>query len=493
MAGDPPRIAGLEMGPLLGSGGYADVYLCLQRATGRDVAVKVLRGNDPTTTERFLAEAELMSSLGQHPHIVTILGWGRTYAGAPYLLMDYYPPPNLAVRSRREPLSVGDVLRLGIQLAGAVETIHRCGVIHRDIKPANVLLDAAGRPALTDFGVAGTALTVSDSPEDDLGVSVPWSAPEVVAGTSDGDPRADVYALCATLWQLLTGRSPFEIPGGDNSTDSLAARVRHENPTPMDRNDVPLALEDALRTGLAKERSDRQPSALALAEALREVQRSLGHPVASPLLLDPTRLRRVDGPTPEGPTLLGGEQSSSGRADAPASEDLDPARAAGRARGDSGLLASGRRRRKAVLAGSGVVAALALAMYVSAAGGGEGAPSSASPSTGVTSGAPATGTPASASAGRTDADPPQLDVSARSVVGGVEFSWPATLTIVTDVFRYREAQSRGSLVTASVQVAESGPLILDAPSGRTVCAQVAVERSDGTVGPYSDAVCGQGG
>ena len=118
--------------------------------------------------------------------------------------MKYYPPPNLAVRSRAERISVEEVLRTGIQLASAVETAHRAGIIHRDIKPANVLVSQYGQPGLTDFGIAGRGGHAEDVDED-VGVSVPWSPPEVLYGQSNGDARSDVYSLAATLWHLLVG------------------------------------------------------------------------------------------------------------------------------------------------------------------------------------------------------------------------------------------------------------------------------------------------
>ena len=160
--------------------------------------------------------------------------------------MKYYPPPNLAVRSRAERMSVEEVLRTGIQLASAVETAHRAGIIHRDIKPANVLVSQYGQPGLTDFGIAGRGGHAEDVDED-VGVSVPWSPPEVLYGQSNGDARSDVYSLAATLWHLLVGRSPFEQPGGDNSAYALMPRIRAVPVPPTGRADVPVVARAAAR------------------------------------------------------------------------------------------------------------------------------------------------------------------------------------------------------------------------------------------------------
>ena len=145
-----------------------------------------------------------MAQLADHPYIVQVFRSEQTADGGAYLVMKYYPPPNLAVRSRAERMSVEEVLRTGIQLASAVETAHRAGIIHRDIKPANVLVSQYGQPGLTDFGIAGRGGHAEDVDED-VGVSVPWSPPEVLYGQSNGDSRSDVYSLAATLWHLLVG------------------------------------------------------------------------------------------------------------------------------------------------------------------------------------------------------------------------------------------------------------------------------------------------
>ena len=148
------------------------------------------------------------------------------------------------------------VLRTVIQLACAVETAHRAGIIHRDIKPANVLVSQYGAPGLTDFGIAGRGGAAVDD-DDDVGVSVPWAPPEVLFGQSNGDARADVYSLAATLWQLLVGRSPFEVPGGDNTAYALMPRIR-ANPAPSTgRADVPVSLERLLAQAMAKDPANR--------------------------------------------------------------------------------------------------------------------------------------------------------------------------------------------------------------------------------------------
>jgi hypothetical protein len=227
-----------------------------------------------------------MAQLADHPYIVQVFRAETSADGRPYLVMKYYPPPNMAMRARSERFTVEEVLRIGIQLASAVETAHRAGITHRDIKPANVLVSQYGAPGLTDFGIAGRGGAAAEEEADDVGVSVPWAPPEVLFGQSNGDARADVYSLAATLWQLLVGRSPFEVGGGDNSAYALMPRIR-SNPVPSTgRADVPVSLERLLGQSMAKDPNNRPATALALARALQEIEQEQRFPRTAIVVLD---------------------------------------------------------------------------------------------------------------------------------------------------------------------------------------------------------------
>ncbi|MEO6712747.1 MAG: serine/threonine-protein kinase, partial [Mycobacteriales bacterium] len=260
-----PELRGFTCVALLGTGGYSDVYLYEQERPRRPVAVKVLLAAGLTEARRtqFAAEADLMAQVSAHPYIVNIFGADVADDGRPYLVMEYYPRPHLGVRARRERLSVPEVLAIGIQVAGAIETAHRLSILHRDIKPANILTSQYGRPGLSDFGIsANTQIHV----EDDVGgMSIPWAAPEVFRPETDPDERSDVYSLGATVWHLLAGRSPFELPGADNSPLAMMQRVERENVMPTGRDDVPAPLERALAQSMRKSPEARQPSAFAFA------------------------------------------------------------------------------------------------------------------------------------------------------------------------------------------------------------------------------------
>ncbi|WP_115787846.1 serine/threonine-protein kinase [Arthrobacter silvisoli] len=270
----PPPLPGYKYISHLGSGGFADVYLYEQDRPRRRVAVKVLLSDLKTedARRRFESEANLMAQLSSHPYIVTIFEAETTEDGHSYLAMEYCSRPSLDVRYRRQRFSVDEVLAVGIQVASAVETAHRAGIVHRDIKPANILVTDYNRPALTDFGISGT---IGDDADDDAGMSIPWSPPEQFrGGPVDGVP-VDVWALGATLYTLLAGRSPFVMPGQDNSQRELISRITNSPVPRLGRADVPESLELVLSTAMAKAPESRYSSAHAFALALQRIQAEL--------------------------------------------------------------------------------------------------------------------------------------------------------------------------------------------------------------------------
>lgn len=280
----PPELPGFTYVDVLGSGGFADVFLYEQALPKRRVAVKVLlteRMSSGSVAE-FTAEANVMAMLSTHPAIVTIYQAGVARDGRPYLVMEYCPKPNLQVRYRREPFSVAESLRVGVQVAAAVETAHRAGVLHRDIKPANILVTEYNRPALTDFGIASTTSAAAES----AGLSIPWSPPESFADVPRSDPRSDVYALGATVYTLLAGRSPFELPGQRNTAAELIQRIENTPLPALGRADAPPTLERVLERAMAKASTDRYDSAIAFARALQKVQIELSHSVTAIDILD---------------------------------------------------------------------------------------------------------------------------------------------------------------------------------------------------------------
>lgn len=282
----PPHIAGFEYKKLIGSGGFSDVFLYEQQRPKRLVAVKVLLKEHASDAQRvaFDSEADLMAILGNHPSIVTMYEASVADDGRPYLAMEYCSRPNLGARYRSERFSLAEALRTTIQIAGAVETAHRLGILHRDLKPANILVTQFGHPVLTDFGISSTFEQASAAE----GMSIPWSPPESFGDPPVAGKTTDVWALAATCYTLLAGRTPFEVPGGSNTSADLVARVEQAPLPPIGRNDVPPSLEQVLRIAMAKQPSSRYPSVLAFARALQQVQVGLARDMTPIDLLDET-------------------------------------------------------------------------------------------------------------------------------------------------------------------------------------------------------------
>ncbi len=277
---DAPDLPGYRYLRLIGTGGYSDVFLYEQQMPQREVAVKVLLPDEMGERARrdFTSEANTMASLSTHPYIVSIIQADVAPDGRPYLVMEYYPRDNLWVRCRHEQMHVAEVLRIGIQMAAAVETAHRAGILHRDIKPSNILTSAYNWPGLTDFGIAASAV---DSSTETAGVSIPWAPHEVVMSSGVGTEAGDIYSLGATIYTLLAGRSPFEVKGQSNKHLDLLRRIDQEAPQPIDRPDVPASLERLLRQAMAKQSDDRHRSAEALGKALQEIESELRLPLTA--------------------------------------------------------------------------------------------------------------------------------------------------------------------------------------------------------------------
>lgn len=296
----PPTLSGYTYVRHLGGGGFADVFLYRQDSLDRDVAIKVLlaSASSPVERARFKNEGALMAKLSDaHANIVGVYDAAIGADGRPYLVMQYCPNPDMAHRCRTGSFTVAEVLSIGVQLAGAVESAHQQGILHRDIKPANVLTTASGKPALTDFGIAVTAAEAAD-PEA-IGVSIPWSPPELLAAEPVGDARSDVYSLTATLYTLLARRSPLEIDGRRTTTADLLARIMRVPAPSTGRPDTPRSLERVLARGLVKDPAYRIASAEQLARALQDVQREMGAPITDLDFLSPNPEREMADLRPE--------------------------------------------------------------------------------------------------------------------------------------------------------------------------------------------------
>ena len=272
----PPILPGLAYIRPLGSGGFADVFLYEQDMPRRDVAVKVLPSDvrDPDLRRMFNAEADVLAHLSAHPSIVTVYQAGISADGRPYIVMEFCPG-SLAQRYRLERIPVDEVLTIGVKMASALESAHRAGLVHRDVKPSNILVTTFGAPVLADFGIS-SSLTRATADEV-LAMSIPWSAPEVIAEQTAGTVTSEVWSLGATVYSLLAGHSPFERRDrGQNTKEQLRRRIARATYTDIARTDVPASLQAVLARSMSRDARARYATAREFAEAVRGVQTELG-------------------------------------------------------------------------------------------------------------------------------------------------------------------------------------------------------------------------
>lgn len=272
----PPVLPGFTHVHILGKGGFADVFLYEQNLPRRPVAVKVMHADlvDDRVRSAFRSEVNLMGRLSAHPSILTVYSASVSGDGRPYLVMELCST-EIGDRFRQRPLELDEALEIMVRVGGALETAHRAGTLHRDIKPANILTTAFGHPVLSDFGIAAN-MHLGD--HEAAGVSVPWSAPEVLRDETAGTIASEVWSFGATLYSLVAGRSPAEIRGGRNGTDELTARILAHDIQPFDV-DAPRTLTSIVRTALAKDPADRYLSILPMVQDLQAVQEEMGVPV----------------------------------------------------------------------------------------------------------------------------------------------------------------------------------------------------------------------
>lgn len=278
----PPQISGYTLIKRLGSGSESDVYLYQQHSPTRQVAIKISKGTlDPRAAVRFRSEANFMGQISTHPYILSVYGSGVTSTGRGYTVFEYAPGGNYKAFLEHGRLTADQMLTVGINLASALFTAHRKGIIHRDIKPSNILINAHHMPMLADFGIAGSVYG-----QPGVGFTIAWAPPEVLAQGGGGNESSDIYSLGATLFAILTGQSPYEYGYagmlGDAKRQERAERLKTiilTNPLPkLNRPDVPAQVERVLRKALDRNPEDRYYSALEFARDMQRVQQELyGH------------------------------------------------------------------------------------------------------------------------------------------------------------------------------------------------------------------------
>lgn len=260
------RIGGYEIRDVLGRGGMATVYRAHQVSMNRLVAIKILPRqflNDDTYLQRFEREVQIVSQL-EHRNIVPVHDYGE-HEGQPYIVMRYMSGGSVDDLVRQGPLTADQIIRVLDQIAPALDYAHSRGVLHRDLKPSNVLMDDDGGAFLTDFGIArilgeGAGGTITTTGV----VGTPsYMSPEQAQG-KPLDARSDIYALGVMLFEMTTGRRPFE---GETPYSIAVQQVTTPPPRPRSLNpDLSSAVESVILNAMAKTPDSRYPDAMTLAE-----------------------------------------------------------------------------------------------------------------------------------------------------------------------------------------------------------------------------------
>ncbi|MFE5700519.1 protein kinase [Rhodococcus koreensis] len=270
----------------IGRGGFGVVYRCTQEDLDRTVAVKVLTVDlDEENRARFFREQRAMGRLTGHPNIVNILQVGATDSGRPYIVMPYHPQDSLEARVRKGgPLPLDEALRLGVKMAGAVESAHRLAILHRDVKPANILLTDYDEPELADFGIAHIAGGFETATGAVTG-SPAYTAPEVLGGEPPS-PAADVYGLGVTLFSALTGHAAFERRSGEQVVAQFL-RITTQAVPDLREHGIPEDVSAVIARAMSREPGQRPATAAAFGEELRRIQLDHGFPVDEMALRTP--------------------------------------------------------------------------------------------------------------------------------------------------------------------------------------------------------------
>ena len=296
----------------IGRGGMATVYSAMQKSMSRKVAVKILPRHfmhSPDFIERFEREVDVISKL-EHPHILPIYDYGEA-DGVPFIAMRYLGGGSMAQMVRRGIPQLEELVKPFQQVAEALDYAHQQGIIHRDLKPGNIMLDEYGNAYLSDFGIA----RVMDSNLTGSAIigTPAYMSPEQAHGVHI-DARSDIYSLGIVLFELITGREPYQ---AETPMSLLMMHINEPIPPIAEfRDGVPPIVQDVINTATAKNPDDRYASASELANAFEEALRGIRTRTTLMGIGTKTDNEKtmIDGkPTPlpnEGGTVIGGTRAA---------------------------------------------------------------------------------------------------------------------------------------------------------------------------------------
>ena len=293
------KINNYELRELVGDGAMGVVYLAEHPILRRRVAVKLLKRQyleSPSLVTRFVNEARAAAAI-HHPNVIEVIDVGLVEEEIPYIMMEYLDGEPLSRRLARERLGVGKAVDIAIQAARAVAASHAIEIIHRDLKPENLFLvpdpmsPGGERVKVLDFGIAKLRpdWAGSDGPKTRTGVifgTPAYMSPEQCRGLNDEvDVSTDIYALGCILFEMLCGRAPYISPGWG---DVLMMHMSDEIPVASAENSrVPPAIDQVIRTALAKKKADRYPSMREMNRALAQSRNAVQDTPAPQVRTDP--------------------------------------------------------------------------------------------------------------------------------------------------------------------------------------------------------------